>query len=98
MSNIISQLSPPLWNIQIFADNLALIQSSQYGDDTSSPRAGGGIALQLYKDTYIGLLDILDVEEGEIFVTIAEERKAVELSHRVSIQETEKDIQINVYM
>ena len=26
----------------------------------------GGIALQLYKDTCIGLLDILDVEEGEI--------------------------------
>jgi hypothetical protein len=58
----------------------------------------GGIALQLYKDTCIGLLDMLDVEEGEIFETIAEERKAVENSYRIFVREAEKGIQVNVYM
>jgi hypothetical protein len=58
----------------------------------------GGIALELYKDTCIGLLDMLNVEEGEIFETTAEERKAIEDSHRVFIREAEKGIQINACM
>jgi hypothetical protein len=41
---------------------------------------------------------MLDVEEGEIFETTAEERKAVEDSHRVFIREAEKGIQINACM
>jgi hypothetical protein len=50
----------------------------------------GGIALQLYKDTCIGLLDILDVEEREIFETLAKERKAVEDFYRVFIRLAKK--------
>jgi hypothetical protein len=58
----------------------------------------GGIALELYKDTCVGLLDMLDVEEGEIFETTAEERKSVEDSHRAFIQEAEKGILITACM
>jgi hypothetical protein len=41
---------------------------------------------------------MLDVEEGEILETTAEERKAVEDSHRVFIREAEKGIQLNACM
>ena len=58
----------------------------------------GGIALELYKETCISLLDMLDIDEGEIFEATAEERKAVEDSHRVFIREAEKGIQINACM
>jgi hypothetical protein len=59
---------------------------------------GGAITLKLYKDTCVGLLDMLDIDEGEIFETTAEERKAIEDSYRAFIREAEKGIQINACM
>jgi len=41
---------------------------------------------------------MLDIDEGEIFETTAEERKAIEDSHRAFIREAEKGIQINACM
>jgi len=101
---VTSILDPPM-PLQDLSEYTAerVRESLRYADTTLrhperkiSP--AGGIALQLYKDTCIGLLDMLDVEEGEIFETTAEERKAVEDSHRVFIREAEKGIQINACM
>jgi hypothetical protein len=63
---------------------------------TISP--AGGLALKLYKETCIGLLQMLDVEEGEIFEESAAEREVIADSHRVFIREAEKGMQINAYM
>lgn len=41
---------------------------------------------------------MLDIDEGEIFKTTAEERKAVEHSYRAFIREAEKEIQIKACM
>lgn len=78
-------------------------QGLRYADTT--PRhpkrkisPGGAFALKLYKDTCISLLDILDIDEGEIFETTAEERKDIEDAHRAFIREAEKGIQINACM
>ncbi|KAG0650530.1 hypothetical protein D0Z07_3420 [Hyphodiscus hymeniophilus] len=58
----------------------------------------GGIALTLYKDTCVDLLDILDVEEGEIFEATPEERKAIEDSCRAFLRAAEQGIQHNMCM
>ncbi|KAE8454289.1 hypothetical protein EG329_005214 [Mollisiaceae sp. DMI_Dod_QoI] len=58
----------------------------------------GGIALQLYKDTCVNLLDLLDVDEGEVLEKPTEERKAIEDSHRVFLREMEKGMQISACM
>jgi hypothetical protein len=55
----------------------------------------GALAIQMYKDSCMDLLKILDVEEGEVFETSIEERKEVEQRHRVFIREAEKSMQIN---
>lgn len=78
-------------------------EGSKYADTTlrHSKRTippAGGLALELYKEKCIGLLKILDVEEGEIFEESAAEREVIADSHRVFIREAEKGMQINAYM
>jgi hypothetical protein len=101
---VTSILDPPQ-PLQNLSDYTAerVRESLRYADTTlrhpeRKVSPAGGIALELYKDTCVSLLDMLDVDEWEIFETTAEERKAVEDSHRVFIREAEKGIQINACM
>ena len=62
---------------------------------------GGAIALTIYKDACVGLLDMLDVEEGEVIEmteTDQTHRQNVEDCHRAFIREAERGIQLKACM
>lgn len=103
---VTSILEPPipLTNLNEYTEERVLV-GLRYADTAlrhplRKVSPGGEIALQLYKDSCVGLLDILQ-EDGEIpeIPEIPEdERRAIETAHRAFIRDAEGAMQLNECM